>query len=177
MDLDGDGERLGEGGDEAAGCQRGEDAGHVLDADGLGAHLLLLLRDLDEEVEGVDGAGGVADRALGVAAVLLDGADGHLEVAVVVEGVEDAEDVHAVLDGEGDEALEDIVGVVLVAEDVLAAQEHLERGLLRVGLDEAQALPGIFAEEAQADVERGAAPALQGVEADGVDGVDDLQDV
>jgi hypothetical protein len=44
----------------------------------------------------------------------------------VVQGVEDAEHVHAVLGGLVDEAVDDAVFVVAVAEQVLAAQQHLQ---------------------------------------------------
>ncbi len=80
----------------------------------------------------------------------------------VVHGVEDAEHVHAVFDGALDEALHHVIGVVAVAEQVLAAEQHLQRGL-RHGLFElAQADPGVLAEEADAGVKGGAAPAFKG---------------
>ena len=69
----------------------------------------------------------------------LHGLDRGLRVPQVVEGVEDAEDVHAVLDGKLAEPLDDVVGVVPVADDVLAAEKHLERRLQRFLI--AQALP------------------------------------
>ena len=112
------------------------------------------------------GAGGVADGALDVAAVLLDEADGGLHVAEVVEGVEDAEDVHAVLDGEADELLEDVISVVAVGDDVLAAEEHLEAGVLDAGAELAEAVPRVLVEEADAGIVGGAAPDLKGEEAD-----------
>jgi hypothetical protein len=61
---------------------------------------------------------------------------------------------------------------VLVAEEVLAAQEHLQFGLLADFLDVAQALPRVFVEVAQARVEGRAAPALDGVVAGVVDVLD-----
>ena len=64
-----------------------------------------------------------------------------------------------------------------VADDVLAAQQHLQGRALDMVLDDAQALPGVFVEEAQAGVERGAAPALQRVVADLVDLLEDRHDV
>jgi nucleotide-binding universal stress UspA family protein len=112
-----------------------------------------------------------------VSAVLLDGLDRLLEVAGVVQRVEDAEDVHAVLARERDEPLQHVVRIVLVAENVLAAQQHLQRGLLADRLQLAQALPGILAQKAQADVERRAAPALQRVVARVVHLLGDREDV
>ena len=101
---------------------RMKEAGHVLQADGVGAHVHELLRLLGVHVGRVDGANCVADGALSVAAGLLHGLDGRFEVSQVVDGVEDAEDVHPVLDGELAELLDNIVRVVAVADDVLAAE-------------------------------------------------------
>ena len=58
---------------------------------------------------------------------------------------------------------------MLVAENVLAPQEHLQRRLAADGLDLPEALPGIFAQEAHADVKRRPAPAFEGIVARRVD--------
>jgi hypothetical protein len=84
-----------------------------------------------------------------VLAGLFDRRGGGLVVADVVEGVEDAEDVHAVLRRLVHEAAHDVVAVVPVADDVLAAQQHLQRGAHDVLLDEPQTLPGILVEKPQ----------------------------
>ena len=56
-----------------------------------------------------------------------------------------------------DELFHHVVCVVLVAQDVLAAQQHLQLGV-RQGLAQlAQALPRILVQEAQAGVKCGAA--------------------
>ena len=52
----------------------------------------------------------------------------------------------------------DILGIMLVADKVLTAREHCKRRVGRLRLDGAQALPRILVKEAQAGVERGAAP-------------------
>ena len=108
---------------------------------------------------------------------LLDRRGRGLEVADVVERVEDAEDVDAVLGRLVDEAAHDIVAVVTVADDVLAAQEHLQRSAHHVLLDQPQALPRVLVEKAQGGVEGGPAPAFQGVEADVVHGLEDGEHV
>ena len=54
---------------------------------------------------------------------------------------------------------------MVVAEEVLAAQEHLDRSL-QMSLERVEALPRILIEEAQARVERSAAPSLEGLIAD-----------
>ena len=122
MELDRDFHDLLDAFDDRIGVVGVEKAGHVLQADGVGAHFDELLRLLGVHVGRVDGANCVADSPLRVAGGFLDGLDGGLEVAQVVDGIEDAEDVHSVLDGELAELLDNIVRVVAVADDVLAAE-------------------------------------------------------
>ncbi|SLY46856.1 Uncharacterised protein [Klebsiella quasivariicola] len=109
----------------------------------------------------MDRAGGVGERALGMGAVAADRLQGGFHIARVVHGIEDTEDVHAVFDGAFDKALHHIVGVVAVAEQVLAAEQHLQRGLRHRLFQLAQADPRVLAEKADAGVKGGAAPALQ----------------
>ena len=99
-------------------------------------------------------------------AVAADRLQGGLHVARVVHGIKDAEDVHAVFDGALDEALHHVIGVVAVAEQVLAAQQHLQRGFRHRLFQLAQADPRVLAEEADAGVKGGAAPAFEGAVAD-----------
>ena len=166
MDVHGQADLLAQGRHQALGAVGREHAGHVLDADGVRAQLLEGLRVLDVAVERVHGAHGVRDGALEVGPALVEGLGGVEHVADVVQGVEDAEDVHAVAVRRLDEAVDDVFGVVVVAHEVLAAGEHGERRVGAMLLDDAQALPGVFVEEAQASVEGGASPALEGPVAD-----------
>ncbi len=153
---------------QGVGLHGQQQVGHVLDADGVGAHLLQLAGQLDEVRLVMDGGDGVAQGRLHLAAVLLGGADGRLQIAHVVEGVEDADDVDAVFHALAAEGVHHVVGVVLVAQDVLAAVEHLQLGVLHVLADGAQPLPGVLVQKTHAGVKGGAAPALQGVVADAV---------
>ena len=122
----------------------------------------------------MDGREGVADGALGLGAGLQALVHGGADVAQVVEGVENADDVHAVLHRGPDEAAHRVVGVVMVAQQVLAAQEHLELGVLQMGLDGAQALPGVLPQVPQAGIKRSAAPALHRMVACLVHGVQNV---
>ena len=145
---------------------RRQNAGHVLDGDGVNAGLQQLFGEVEPGLQGVRRAGGVRKRTLGVGAVAADRLQGGLHVARVVHGIEDAEDVHAVFDGALHEALHHVVGVVAVAEQVLAAEQHLQRGLRHRLFQLAQADPRVLAEKADAGVKGGAAPALKGAVAD-----------
>ena len=145
---------------QVVGRLRLQQAGHVLDADGIAAHFAQLLRHLDEGFDSVQRAGRVADGALGVLAGAVHGRDTGAQIADVVERVEDAEDVHAVLGGLVHEALHHAVFVVPVAQQVLPAQQHLQARVRHQLAEGAQTLPGIFVEEADAGVEGGPAPAF-----------------
>ena len=160
-------------GNEIISSFRREDTGHVLDADGADAHGGKLLDHLDVFLERVDRAGGVGDRA-GSHRAGVDGLfHSDLQVVDVVEGVKNTDDVDAVADGGADEAAHNVVRIVLVAENVLTAKQHLELGVGQLGAKLAQALPRVFAEEAQTHVKGGTAPAFDGVEARFVNGVKD----
>ncbi len=133
MEVDGQLDLLLEGGDELADGSGMSEASHVLDTEDVRAHFLKLLGLFDVILERVFGAVGVGD-VTGVAdggfanglAVVAGGFHGDLHVGKVVEGVEDAEDVHAGIGGVFDESGDDIVGVVRVADGIGAAEEHLE---------------------------------------------------
>ena len=109
----------------------------------------------------MDLAGGVANRSLHLAAGLLGSANRGGKVSRVVERVEDAQDIDAVLNRLLHKGLDDIVRIIVIAQKVLAAQQHLQLGVLHMGANGAQALPGILVQKAQARIERRAAPNLK----------------
>ena len=90
--------------------------------------------------------------------------DGDLEVVNVVQRVKDTDNVDAVANGSAYEATNNIIAVVLVAEDVLPAKEHLELGVGHLCPNLAEPFPGVFIQEAKADVKGRAAPAFHGIE-------------
>jgi hypothetical protein len=100
-----------------------------------------------------------------------------LQVSEVVERVEDAEDVDAVNGAALDEFLDEVVGVMPVAEDILAAEQHLLRRVRHRRFQAADALPGVLTEVANAGVERRTAPGLDGPEAELVEFAGDGQHV
>ena len=103
--------------------------------------------------------------------------DGPVDVAHVVQRIEDAEDVDAVCGGPFDEPLQHVVGIVAVADEVLPAEQHLQLRIGHGGAKRAQPFPGILFEEAQTGVEGGAAPDFQRPIADGVELLGDGQHV
>ena len=109
------------------GIERSKQAGHVLEADGVRPHVLEDLRLLYEVVDCVDRpthpplGDRVADGALDVLASFTNRVEARLHVALVVERVEDAEYVDAGLRRLFAECANHVVGVVAVADEVLAA--------------------------------------------------------
>jgi len=134
--------------------------GHILDADRVATQILQPLGHGDKLLRGMQRAGRVADRSLRMLAGLLDCGDRTLQVANVIQRVEDAEDVHAGLRRLGDETLDDVILVVPIAEQVLPAQQHLETRIRHQLAEGAQPLPRIFVQEANAAIEGRSAPAL-----------------
>ena len=163
--------------DQVIGSVRAEQRGHVLDAQAVGAHGGEFLGQLNVALDGVHRGDSVAEGGLGVLAGLLDGLHRGQEVARIVQRVENAEDINAV-DGHAlDTLLDDVVGVVAVAEDGLAAQQHLVRGVRHRLLELAHALPRIFVQETDAGVEGRAAPGFERPEAGFVELLGDRQHV
>ena len=156
---------------------RRKDAGHILDAERIDAHRNLALGEFRVRRDRMHRRGRIADRALRVTAVLLDALDGGFEVARIVERVEHAEDVHAVFTGERRETVYDIVRVMLVAENVLTAEKHLQRSLFADLLDLPKPLPRILAQKTHTDVECRPAPAFERVVAGIVDRLGDFKDI
>ncbi len=161
------------GADQLLGLVGNKQAGHILDADGVGAHVLDIFCNVHPVLLVISGTDGIGQSDLGVAALFLAGLDGSLKVAKVVEAVKDTDDVDAVGNGFLYEIFDDIISVVAVSQQVLAAEQHLQFGLLEAGFQLAKAVPRIFLEEAEAGIKCSAAPALNSVVADLIHLVDD----
>ena len=69
-----------------------------------------------------------------MAAVFLDGLDGGFDVPRIVKRVEHPEDVDAVFARQRHETVDNVVGIIPVADEVLAPQKHLQRGLFGLRL-------------------------------------------
>ena len=115
VQMDGDADGLLEALDKGVGVHRQQQVGHVLDAESVRAHLLELLGELDEVILIVNGRDRVGERSLDLTAVLFRGLDGLLQVAHIVERIENADDVDAVFDGPAAELVHDVIGIMLVA--------------------------------------------------------------
>ena len=163
--------------DQLVGGIRPQQARHILDADGIGAHIGVDGGFFGESFHRVDGADSIGNGDLSVDALFLGGLEGPVHVADVVQGVEDTDDIDAVSGRALDEFVHHVVGVVPVTDQVLTAQQHLQLGLGHGLAQLAQTVPGILVQKAHAAVEGGAAPDLAGMEAYVVQHAGDLQQV
>ena len=134
---------------------------HVLDADGVCSHPLQFLRQVHEVLFAVYRGGRIAQRRLDPALILLHRVDGLLQVPRVVQRVENSDHVDTVFDALLAERIHHVVCVVLVAQDVLTPEQHLQPRVRQRLTQLPQALPRVLAQKAHACVERRAAPALQ----------------
>ena len=151
-----------EGLHHALGTVRGEHARHVLDGNRVSTQVLQLLAVVQKAVQGMHRRNGVGDGPLEMGAALFDGLGVVYHIADVVEGVEHAKHLDAVAMGGRDEVVHDVFGIVLVAHQVLTTGEHGQRGVGSVGLDGAQPFPRVLIQKAQAGIECGTAPSLDG---------------
>ena len=146
--------------DEPVRVGRGQQAGHVFDAQCIRAEILEPLGQLDEPLDAMDRTGRVADRRLDVFARAAHCRDRLLHVPHVVQRVKDPEHIHAVRRGPFNERIDHVVGIVPVADQILPAQQHLQARAGHHPLERAQAFPRIFFEETKARIEGRAAPDL-----------------
>ena len=161
--------------DEVVRVVRLQKSRHILQADGISAHLLELLCVVGEILGRVDRTGGVADRRLNMTAFLLGRVYSGLKVSRVVESIENSQDIDAVRDRLLDEVLNHVVSVVTVAEDILSAEKHLELRILDLSADLSESLPRILVKESHAGVESSAAPRLERMIADLIELIEDRQ--
>ena len=167
VQVDGDADLLLEGAHELLGGVGLEQAGHVLDGQHVRAAALELLGEVDVVLEcvavarRVEDIAGVAHGALEELALTQDLVHGGLHVRQPVERVEHAEHVDALTGGLGDEGTHKVVRIARVADEVRAAQQHLERDVRDLLAQHLQALPRGLVQEAVGGVKRRAAPHLE----------------
>jgi len=118
--------------DEIAGCFRHDKAGHILDAEGIAVKGGKFLCHPDKHRGAVDRARGIGDRTLEMGTGFLDPVHRALHVPDIVERIENTEDIHPVFIGRVDKPVDNIVRIVAVSHQVLATEEHLDRGVFQL---------------------------------------------
>ena len=134
---------------------------HVLYAYNVRAHLLQFLSHLNEVILVMHGADGVAYGGFAYSAVFLCILYGGFKIAHVVKSIKYPYDIDSVLYRLATELLHNVVGIMLIAQYILAAEKHLQFGIGQRLFKLSQPVPRILVEEAEACVKRGSAPALQ----------------
>lgn len=163
MDLNGEVSDLPHGLDQLEGPVRGQQARHILNADGVRTQLFHFFGELGEIVQGEDRARRIADSCLGMAPVFLGRLHGGLQISRIIQRIEDPDDVDPVFNRLGHEELDEIVRIVLITQDILPTEEHLGLGILQALAEGPKPLPRILIQIPHAGVEGRSAPALHGI--------------
>ena len=167
MQVDGDADLLLQGGHQLLGGVGLQQAGHILNGQHMGATVLQLLGKVHIVFQGVlilggvQNVAGIAHGGLQQLILVQHLVHGHLHAGDPVQRVEHTEHVDAPLRRLLDEAADQIVGIVGIAHQIGATQQHLERDVGDLLPQQPQPLPWGLVEEAVGHVEGGAAPHLQ----------------
>jgi hypothetical protein len=133
VEMDGDAHALLQRLHQRAGGGGFQQPGHILDGEDMAPRRLQFPGELDVIIERVfrprrvEDVAGIADRALGQLARLAHRVDGDPHILDPVEAIEDAEQIDPARRRLGDEEFDDVVRIVLVADAVGAAQQHLQQ--------------------------------------------------
>ena len=114
------------------------------------------------------GADGVNDTTLNVSACCFCCTHCTFQVAGVVQCVENTHNGNAIVNGAFYEFSYYVVSIMVVAQNVLATEQHLNRSVGKVFFQSAQSFPGIFVQETQAGVKSCATPSFYSVVANSV---------
>ena len=104
---------------------------------------------------------GVGERSLSVSTMAPYSTQRCLHIAWIVHRIENAEHIHAVFHRAFNETFHDVVSVVAITQEILSAQQHLQRRFRHRFFQFTQADPWIFTQKANAGVIGCTAPALQ----------------
>ena len=146
---------------------RTEQSRRVLDHDLVAAHVHEAFRHGAPQLEVVRRRDRVAERALHPLLGLQCGRDRSLHVAEVVKGVENAEDVDSVLGRVLDEELDHVIRKVPFRDQILAADQGLDRRVRRCLVQLAEKFPRVLVDD-KLYFKRGTAKRFHGRKAKGI---------
>ena len=132
--------------DQFKGLIRLQETRHILDGDGMGTHVLQPFGKINPHFDGMDGADGIGNRSLGMLAVRNGGLDSTLKVARIVERIENSEHVDAMNGRSLDKLVNNVIGVMAIAEEILRSKQHLKGRLGQRLLQKPQPIPRILTE-------------------------------
>ena len=160
MQIDRKGGSLFQRGNQIICLERTKKSGHILDADGVSTHLLDLACNVLPVLQSIRIAQCINQRDLCVCAGFLGCLYSRLQIAKVIQAVKNTDTVDTVFNRLLYEAVNNIIRIVRISEDILAAKQHLGRSVLEVALQNTKSLPRILVKETKAGIEGSAAPAL-----------------
>ena len=109
----------------------------------------------------MNGTHRVADATFNDFSTLLHGFDCSLDIPQVIERIEYTKYIDSHIDRFFNKALNDVIGVMPVADTVLSPQQHLEWRVRDDLFKFAGTFPRIFVQEAKAGIERCPTPSLE----------------
>ena len=109
----------------------------------------------------MNGAYGVAYSRLAYSAVFFTALHSLFHIARIVKRVKNTDNVNAVFNRLFNEHINHVIGIMLVAEQVLTAQKHLQLGVGHMLFKGAQSLPRVLVQKAHTRVKRSAAPTFK----------------
>ncbi len=133
---------------------------HILNADTIRTHCFQLFGQLHKMRRVVHRAVGIGNRHLSMCAVFFGGPHRTFHVAHIVQRVENTNDVNTVFHAFLHKQIHHIIRIMTIAQQILAAQQHLQLGVWASLADFAQPLPRIFIQKTHAAIKGGAAPNL-----------------
>ena len=168
MQLEGQLGILFHGLDQLGSLVRHQQACHILDTDGIRAHLLDLFSGACPVLQSIGIAQGIGQSDLRMSSSLflfhpVGGVYRLLQVAQVIETVEDTDNVDTVGNGFLHERIHHIVRIRAISENILSAEQHLQLRIFEAVTQLSQPVPGILFQETQGSVKGSAAPALHGM--------------
>ena len=118
-----------QGGDQLGGGIRSQQGRHILNTDGIRPGLLNALSVIHKVFRSEYRAGGIGNGNLGVSLFLLRGLNSRLQVFDIVQSVKNTDDIDTVGHRLLDEIFQDVVGIMAVAQHILASEQHLQLGI------------------------------------------------
>ena len=109
------------------------------------------------------GAGGVGNGTGGQRTGFDGGFHGQFDIPQVIQRVENADNIDAVGYAALNKAHHHVIGVMLITQQVLTAQEHLQFGMGHFLPERPQPLPRVFVQITETRVKCGAAPTFYGI--------------
>ena len=118
--------------DKAFGSVGTQQACHILNADGICAHLCQLLTELYKVLVLMVGADGIYNAALNMCACFLSGTHCAFQVAGIVKSIENTDNRYAVINRTVYKFAYNVIGIMVIAQNVLTAQQHLNWGFAQM---------------------------------------------